>query len=110
MSELIRRFETATKLAAAAKRGLTQIPTMDAQALLLMLHGMTKVYCADTSCKFNNDKGVCTQKSIALSWHSVVTVNDGRQEFSRCKTYEKSEVFEKIEEFMAEHPFIPEGK
>lgn len=37
MSELIRRFETATMIAAAAKRGLTQIPTMDAQALLLIL-------------------------------------------------------------------------
>ena len=69
---------------------------------------MTKIYCADASCKFNNDKGVCTSKKVALSWHSIVTVNEGRQEFKRCKTYEKSEVFEKIEEFMAEHPFMPE--
>jgi len=36
-NDIVQRLETATKLAAAAKRGLTQIPTMDAQALLLML-------------------------------------------------------------------------
>ena len=34
---IIDRLETATKLAAATKCGLTKIPTMDAQALLLML-------------------------------------------------------------------------
>lgn len=36
-SGIIDRLETATKLAAAAKEGLTRIPTMDAQALLMML-------------------------------------------------------------------------
>ena len=34
---IIDRLETATKLAAAAKDGLVRIPTMDAQALLLIL-------------------------------------------------------------------------
>ena len=34
---IIDRLEAATKLAAATKCGLTKIPTMDAQALLLML-------------------------------------------------------------------------
>jgi hypothetical protein len=34
---IIDRLETATKLAAATKCGLTKIPTMDAQALLMML-------------------------------------------------------------------------
>lgn len=52
---------------------------------------MTKVYCADPSCKYCDDNGVCTQKKIGLSWHSVVTVYDGRQEFNRCKMYHKSE-------------------
>lgn len=51
---------------------------------------MTKVYCADVSCKFCNDNGVCTQKKIALSFHSVMTVHEGRKEFHRCKTYEES--------------------
>lgn len=37
MSELIRRFETATKLAAAAMEPLTKIVTMDAQAILNLL-------------------------------------------------------------------------
>ena len=36
-NDIVQRLETATKIAAAAKCGLTKIPTMDAQALLLML-------------------------------------------------------------------------
>ena len=58
---------------------------------------MTKIYCADVSCKFVNDKGVCTQKTIALGWSSIKTVWDGRQEFNKCKMYEKSEESRKIE-------------
>ena len=61
---------------------------------------MTKVYCADVSCKFCNDNGVCTQKKIALSFHSVMTVHEGRKEFNRCKTYEESEESIKIKQEM----------
>ena len=60
---------------------------------------MTKVYCADVSCKFCNDHGVCTQKKIALGWSSVVTLHDGRQEYHRCKTYEESERSKEIGKF-----------
>lgn len=58
---------------------------------------MTKVYCADLSCKHCSDKGICTQKTIALSFHSVMTLYDGRQEYSRCKMYEKSERAKELE-------------
>lgn len=61
---------------------------------------MTKVYCADVSCKFCNGNGVCTQKKIALSFHSVMTVHEGRKEFHRCKTYEESEESIKIKQEM----------
>lgn len=54
---------------------------------------MTKIYCADSLCKFNNDKGVCTAKKVALAWHSVMTVWDGRQEFSRCRTRERPALY-----------------
>lgn len=63
---------------------------------------MTKVYCADTSCEFCNEKGICTQKEIALSWQSICTVNEGRQEFNRCKTYQKSKRQIELENFMKE--------
>ena len=59
---------------------------------------MTKVYCADTTCEFNGDNGVCTQKKIALGWSSVITLWDGRQEYQRCKMYQKSEQSRQIEE------------
>ena len=76
---VINRLETATKLAAAAKEGLTRIPTMDAQALLLTLNQQEKVIeslksdlsetldvvtnrknvvrCGD--CKWYSEKGFC---------------------------------------------------
>lgn len=47
---------------------------------------MTKIYCADYNCCYNNDRGVCVAKNVALSWHSVATHWEGRQEFHRCKT------------------------
>lgn len=60
---------------------------------------MTKVYCADITCKFNDINGLCTQKKIAFSFHSVNTLWEGRQEYHRCKMYQKAEnigQFEKI--------------
>ena len=48
---------------------------------------MPKVWCADDGCRFN-DRNLCRAKQIKLSWHSVVTVWDGRQEFHKCKMRE----------------------
>ena len=54
---------------------------------------MTKVKCADLSCKYNNGRDMCQAREINLAWHSVMTMHDGRQEFNRCKAYEMSEQF-----------------
>ena len=51
---------------------------------------MSKIYCADVTCEYINDKGICTAKKVSLSWRRVTTVFDGVQEFNRCKTYQKS--------------------
>lgn len=61
---------------------------------------MAKIYCADVGCSFNNDKGVCTAKKVALSWHSVMTVWEGRQEYQRCKTRETSKEHRELEKRM----------
>lgn len=37
MNGILERFESATRLAAATKSGLTKIPTMDAQAILKLI-------------------------------------------------------------------------
>lgn len=58
---------------------------------------MTKIICANNLCKYNNDKNVCTAKTAEMSWHSVMTVHDGRQEFLKCKTYEMDERSKEIE-------------
>ena len=55
----------------------------------------TKVYCANDWCKFNKDD-VCTAKEISLSFNSVMTYWDGRQQFNKCKTYEESEEIKKL--------------
>ncbi len=58
---------------------------------------MAKIICANSLCKYNNDKNVCTAKTAEMSWHSVMTVHDGRQEFLKCKTYEMDERSKEIE-------------
>lgn len=55
-----------------------------------MIQTAVKIHCAALECKFCNDKGICTAKEISLSWHSVNTVHEGRQEYNRCKSYELS--------------------
>lgn len=63
---------------------------------------VTKIYCVDSSCAYNNDKGVCTAKKVTLSWHSVMTVHDGRQEYNRCKTREPGKRYLDIEKVAKE--------
>lgn len=63
----------------------------------------TKIYCAAVDCEFCNDKGRCTAKEVALSWNSVVTMNDGRQTFNTCRTFQKSQQAAYLEKvFMAQ--------
>lgn len=49
---------------------------------------MPDVRCADMGCRFHTDDDRCTADKIELSWHSIVTYWDGRQEFHRCKMRE----------------------
>lgn len=71
-----------------------------------MIQTAAKIYCAAPNCKFCNEKGVCTEKSIALSWHSVMTKYEGRQEYNRCESYEMSdkarEMQERIQKYLEE--------
>lgn len=57
---------------------------------------MTKVYCANIACKYLDEDNMCKRNKIELSYHSVMTVNDGRQEFVRCKQYEMSSEAQRI--------------
>lgn len=59
---------------------------------------MTKVYCADRACEFNDDKSLCTKELIGLSFHSVTTRWEGHQDYLRCQMYQKSAESIKIEE------------
>lgn len=60
---------------------------------------MSRIYCANPSCEFNKED-ICTAPKVSLSWHSVLTVYDGRQEYNRCKTYQKSRKAIEIEKMM----------
>lgn len=50
---------------------------------------MTKIYCADASCKYNGDDGLCKQEKVNLSLHIVATVHDETQTFNRCNQFEE---------------------
>lgn len=54
---------------------------------------MTKIYCADTTCKYCKNQ-VCSKKSINLSQHTIMTLYQGRQEFNRCNKEESEEYIE----------------
>ena len=64
---------------------------------------MPKVYCAAMDCEFNSDKGLCTAKSIALSSASVMTVWEGRQDYNKCKTFQKSQEAIRIQEIVDQY-------
>ena len=59
------------------------------------------VYCAATDCKHNSKTGRCTAKRVTLSWHSVNTVWQGRQEFWKCKQFEQSYDAKAMSEFIS---------
>lgn len=56
------------------------------------------VYCAAADCKYSGSKNRCTAKQVTLSWHSVMTVWEGRQEFLQCRSYEMSDEAKRISE------------
>ena len=61
-----------------------------------------KVYCSNLKCKYMNDKNMCKNKEIELEFNNICTINQGRQDFLKCKSYEKSEVYARLEERIAE--------
>jgi len=53
-----------------------------------------KVRCADVSCKYwVGGKDKCAAKEVFLSWTSVMTTHNGRQEFLICRTREPDEAY-----------------
>lgn len=58
----------------------------------------TVVICAAIDCKYHNDNNVCLAKRILLNFSSVMTVWNGRQEFLKCRTFEKSSEAQDIED------------
>ena len=63
---------------------------------------MTKIYCADHRCKYcKNNK--CMAKEVNMSSHSVNTLYQGRQDFLKCKTFEKSEECKEFEKLIFEY-------
>lgn len=69
---------------------------------------MTKLKCADLSCKYNDGNGTCKARDVEMSWHRVLTVHDGWQEFLRCKTYGMSDEFRAMKERVDE--IVKQGK
>lgn len=53
---------------------------------------MTKIKCPSGECVHNLDN-VCQAKSISLSWCSIMTKWEGRQEYWKCKDYEVSDEY-----------------
>ena len=50
---------------------------------------MSRINCSCIECKFNGDDYICKKENVSLSFHSIVTVNQGRKEFLQCKQFEE---------------------
>lgn len=51
----------------------------------------TKVICSRLDCKYCNENSICQRDNVHFSYHSVFTVNDGRQEYLQCKEYQEDD-------------------
>lgn len=47
----------------------------------------TKINCSRIDCKFCGDNYICQKNEVSFTYHSVFTVNNGRQEYLKCKAY-----------------------
>jgi len=59
-----------------------------------------KLYCADDRCRYCNDDHVCTSETVELVFEGLHTVHQGFREVHTCKTFEKSNLYKQVEEFM----------
>lgn len=50
---------------------------------------MSRINCSCIECKFNGDDYICKKENVSLSFCSIVTVNEGRKEFLKCKQFEE---------------------
>lgn len=66
---------------------------------------MPTVKCSQLDCKYNSNRYTCKQKKIYLTWNCVATVNDGQQEFLRCKQYEQDPFFKELDELFKKGRF-----
>ena len=59
---------------------------------------MTKIKCPSGECKYNSKSNICQAKTISLSWQSIMTKWEGRQEYWKCKEYEPSDKYKELEQ------------
>ena len=64
---------------------------------------MSKIYCADSRCKYYKNQQ-CMAKEVIMNSCSIMTMNEGRRDFLECKTFEKSDDYKRIEEFFNKLP------
>lgn len=50
---------------------------------------MSRINCSCIDCKFNGDDYICKKENVSLSFHNIVTVNEGRKEYWQCKQFEE---------------------
>ena len=59
---------------------------------------MTKLYCADITCKYHKNTDLCTAKKVLLNYRNMATVNEGRVDMLVCQQYEENEFYKRVKE------------
>lgn len=54
--------------------------------------------CSNASCKYCSDNYKCKfpKKDLSFSYHSIMTLYNGRQDYLKCNAYEPSEKYIEI--------------
>ena len=50
---------------------------------------MSDIICGNMSCKYNDDNYKCKKKKIELTYCSINTLYQGKQDFLKCKSYKE---------------------
>ena len=58
------------------------------------------IYCYNMKCKYCNDKYKCTNKKVELNYCGVNTVNQGYQDYLKCKSFEESDLYKNTMELL----------
>lgn len=71
---------------------------------------MSKLTCADVTCEYRNENGICTCEEVDFSSGQVYSVNREKIKVWYCRNYKISSEYIKIKEMIEDVIELAEGR